>query len=925
MMRAQVEEVIRLKGQGRNQLATFHINRIVATCEETLSKTNGQDAGKDSYRLILQQCDSLKSEIEHAIANRSSEKAKATPTLNDGSGNPETEKLETGKDETSITKPQSAQYQEPTPPVIPGHISPRLTNADLPRPMPKGEASSQAPPVMPRTVPVGLCRSKLDMHTMSSAPSIVTSLAAAPTSANGVPTIVLRPRAPPADGLQPRPKSMPVSWNIAPDIPISPLLLLYRDLSSHLASNIKPAMCNDHSNPSTTWNGRRNSIEHSGSNSTSTPLSTPPIPRPMPKGPHAIGRNRARSISDTIPYGPFNEPLSSMRRISKTSTNDLLLLRMTDSSIIKQAPQDPDTIRLEMAKIIAQLKLSVTSTSVLTFRPSLVAYQLSLIVHSLFVKIAPSDFLKHRPPHHPTSSIQACTAFFNYITRIIESSILEPLAPSDRAHCIHAWIKVASYSFELRNMQSVKAVIAALGTPPVVRLQKTWTLIARKDLAALKGLRNIVSEDDNYAQYRQWLRMNTKRPAVPYLGVWLHDATYLAAAVSKESSLHVSTSLTHVMRDARVNSMLDQIASYASDKTLYSKEDLRELLNHGTFGRVSRRGGYMSPCAPEEITTVLKDLDEDSLGLFVAHWLLSRKWQTERDVDELSLIREPKVDGSHNIATSIITSEPSLSGILAAVSPSHAAMPLDELVSSPTTPTSPPHQFPITATGHNESPGRAKCRASQDFNDYLNTVGLDVSPSELEQIMTFTEKRKRSSNNSMLDVFHRAASGLINRARSTSVAGVPKLESMSYVTTSTTLARPRSKSGPVARDVVSPPRPSIPDDSDTQTNPPPLPPRPALSTLTAKTLTSPRLSIPVTSTPTSMPITPLPALQDTTNSSASSKSSTLTDSAAATSAQAPSKPPKPNINSFIASTLNGKKLLPPRPSTEGVDGAFVCI
>ncbi|TPX37221.1 hypothetical protein SmJEL517_g00996 [Synchytrium microbalum] len=689
---------------GSHRDAFSAVANMGADAPETENKeaTKSKSPRTDDQTLtgLLTRCQMLKVEVEASMENR---KGPASST-------------------TSLTiPPATTTTQEVSPPITPGSTSvsssPKSSLHTIP----------ELPPVIPRASSVALRRPQSEIQTSS--PTLSADIA--------MPMPVLRPR-PQPDGIQPRPKSLPVNMSMTPDIPMSPLIVKYRELSSQLSQSTKPIDDQQQQHPQ--------------------------IPtRPM-AGFNVVGRSRAKSISEAE---ELPSPVSQLRRMSKASvsTTDLPSLNLQ-----QPARADSDTIRMQMAKILAQLQLSVTSTSILAFRTSLVAYQMTLIVHSLFLKIAPNDFLKHKPPHQPSSSIHASTEFFNYTTRIIESSVLEPLLPIDRASCIHSWIKVAACFYGLRNMQSLKAVIAALGTPPMVRLRKTWALVPRKDLATLKGLKELVSEDDNYAQYREWLKTNTRRPTVPYLGVWLHDLTYLTAALSKEGS-------TGISNDRRVKEVLDQIG-FCAGGGRYSKDDLRELASSSSFGWIGRRGGALNPNAPEEVIAVLKDLDEDSMGLFVSHWILSRKWQSERDVDELSLAREPKTD---NLATSR-----DLTGILAGVTPSAATASIDDFA-------------PINPM----SPSDPHWRASQDFADYLVGVGLDFSPAELEQVMAFSDTRKRGSNTSLFDAF-RSATGLSRTpSRPASVATSaesPKLESIRAA--SGTLSRPRSRSGPVNPDGV---------------------------------------------------------------------------------------------------------------------------
>lgn len=98
-----------------------------------------------------------------------------------------------------------------------------------------------------------------------------------------------------------------------------------------------------------------------------------------------------------------------------------------------------------------------------------------------------------------------------------------------RAHHIRHAIKIARTLHQLRNFNSLKAVVTALRTPPIARLKRSWAQVPRKYQVALDELRTLVSEDENYARYRSAIG-NAVRPAVPFLGVILHDLTYAVAS-----------------------------------------------------------------------------------------------------------------------------------------------------------------------------------------------------------------------------------------------------------------------------------------------------------------------------------------------------------------------------------------------------------
>jgi hypothetical protein len=266
---------------------------------------------------------------------------------------------------------------------------------------------------------------------------------------------------------------------------------------------------------------------------------------------------------------------------------------------------------------VRNIHMSATTVpTILQFQPVLIAYQLTLIDSTIFRNI-PIDAILSHAPKTPHPSIVASTDFFNYLTRLIEHAILLQQDASGRAQHINHWIKVAGKCHELKNYQTLKAVISALGTPPIQRLKRSWQFIPKKSMNLLEDLSDLMSEASNYGKYRQRLglsqssiedevknrgdnddnastatitatttttttttattttfmtmkKSSTRKnsfsePTVPFLGIFIHDMTYLVAVLSKKKqqqhnsdwTISSSTASSDVMKqDSRVSELL---------------------------------------------------------------------------------------------------------------------------------------------------------------------------------------------------------------------------------------------------------------------------------------------------------------------------------------------------------------------------------
>ncbi|KAI1321044.1 hypothetical protein EDD11_008625 [Mortierella claussenii] len=236
-------------------------------------------------------------------------------------------------------------------------------------------------------------------------------------------------------------------------------------------------------------------------------------------------------------------------------------------------------IMATITKVRELLYRSAGITSILEFPPYLIAYQLTLVESAIFLEIPTAALLTHsaKTPH---SSITASTDFFNYLTRMIEYSVLFPAEASGRAQIMNHWVKVAVKLHELENFQTLKAILCALCTPPIKRLKRTWSFLPRKSTNKIETLSDLMSEDRNYGKYREMMnslwagtivpspevtsptlsdssssvsgsrfdilsswnsseiksKEAARRPMIPFLGTFIMDMTYLLAAVKKTNA-----------------------------------------------------------------------------------------------------------------------------------------------------------------------------------------------------------------------------------------------------------------------------------------------------------------------------------------------------------------------------------------------------
>lgn len=308
---------------------------------------------------------------------------------------------------------------------------------------------------------------------------------------------------------------------------------------------------------------------------------------------------------------------------------------------------------------------AATVPSVTQFPAHLIAYQLTLIESAIFAEIPPESLLTHsaRSPH---PRIVASTDFFNYTTRFIEHSILLQQEAAHRAEHVHLWVKVAGKCLALNNYQTLKAIVSALGTPPVQRLKRTWACIPKKSLSKLETLGQLMSEANNYGNYREHMGMiNTSgedrsssisikpvhilKPTVPFLGTFIHDMTYLLAAVK---------SLLDPKEDPRIQGILLFMHQFQSGPkypeippSAYIKLSQKHSFRPASITSALHRSSSSKTRMSNSVFfggsngSVVDDFDVgkeiEVQQQIITQYLLMRPWVSEKNVDDLSLLREP--------------------------------------------------------------------------------------------------------------------------------------------------------------------------------------------------------------------------------------------------------------------------------------------
>ncbi|KAI3635272.1 hypothetical protein MIR68_006838 [Amoeboaphelidium protococcarum] len=364
---------------------------------------------------------------------------------------------------------------------------------------------------------------------------------------------------------------------------------------------------------------------------------------------------RASVPSLTIKQSPIIKESQLLQQ--SIDEKSMMLLKQQDSNSNVKIDFKLSRIITEIRQQLIELEFIERECSlenITKLNPSVMALTITAVDQVLFKQLqCKTDFISHSSKV-TNINVSRLIDWFNYLTRLVEvTCILQDQSHTHVNSKISSqqwWIKVASCLQDLQNYNSLKAVISGLTSYNVQQLIPSTKQTNKKYQDKLAQLQAIVSENDNYAEYRK-VMSQVNPPAIPFFGVVIYDTSYASASkqlVSAQmsdptpSSQSKTTLAQGLMRRSRQRPV--SVSEQRLQEQLFQLQSLQ-------FNTHYEETDMAKKLLPKDVG------DSRYLLLKAAHCLLSQQYVTDDLLAQLRQTSNDKILSISQTASSKLSSQ----------------------------------------------------------------------------------------------------------------------------------------------------------------------------------------------------------------------------------------------------------------------------
>ena len=198
---------------------------------------------------------------------------------------------------------------------------------------------------------------------------------------------------------------------------------------------------------------------------------------------------------------------------------------------------------------------SVDRLTVLDIESVELARQITLLTWGIFCKIKPNEFFNQNwmRKGQRSPNLSACIDMFNHAAGAFATIIVNEPRVRKRAALVERFIDVGCEVLKLNNFLLVMSFVSCFAQASLNRLRFTWDRVSDSHHEKLAELQTLMNPAKSFVHYRRAYDSLTV-PAVPYLGAYLTDLTFI-----EEASLSKIGPRINLQKHSAVFSVLEKL------------------------------------------------------------------------------------------------------------------------------------------------------------------------------------------------------------------------------------------------------------------------------------------------------------------------------------------------------------------------------